>query len=729
MAAEDKGAPGGPTSEELRQRHCDEKKILAECGLGGIVKLEGVKDGAPTDKIVRGGFLAWLLADPDAVKTIHPKGLHLKDARFPDLVDLRGLKIDFPLTFENCLLEGGLVLRDSITRTLNLSSATIGKIDWSYFEACGFADDIEAAMDGKSADGAIAVYADGIHVRGELHTDNDFVSYGAVWLRGAEIDGLFHLQGGKLGFSSRPGSARIQNDSLRAENSTIKGSLHIGKTIFFGSVVLRSARIEGRLLAEGARVFRTPAAGSKKDPRPAINLRNARIGGDLEFNSGFESRGTLLLNNARIGGFLDFEKSTIRGRGIGGDTAATAAIEAQLVETGGTVYIKKSNFFGSCCFAGATVHGQVFVIESVLKATSTSGGKKVETDSDWLANSVLLAEAIIVRGDVKFEKATLEGYIGLQSARVSGRVSIDKGTSIKGLPLWIKNRERDDPKGCVALSLQYAETGEGVYLTDECRAKGLCDFHSAKIGGRLVLLGQIEADTDKPVSADFARISEDPVPPDDCAVNASRIRVETDVVLRHSWFQGHVDLSNAEIGGSITVEKAAKNSSDPAVRENCRPSDGPYYELNLCFSRATRLDFSPSGWVGAGFRPAVKGLEYRSLKLPDDMASVRKWLDLLCLQDGDRLRSLQPYEQLQKTLLEMGVEGEIFTVVKAKQKFLSNLRMNGKKKSAESKIRDPRVSGSFQRYHWALLLHKSPYLGFCAIQNMYLYFIGLLTGY
>lgn len=170
--------------------------------------------------IVRARLVVWLCTDPEALKCIHPRGIHIRDAfikaaepkRDRDLgLDLDSTKIPFSFYLWNCTIENGIQLRDA-------------RIDGLLaFPGC---DTTEVRMDRIVASGDIWLNRDPDPATGK--SEKLFRASKGVSAVGAKIDGDLQLQEAIVG-------------SLDLSRASIAGSLNLAGAQVKSTVDLRGA--------------------------------------------------------------------------------------------------------------------------------------------------------------------------------------------------------------------------------------------------------------------------------------------------------------------------------------------------------------------------------------------------------------------------------------------------------------------------------------------------------
>lgn len=239
------------------------------------------------------------------------------------------------------------------------------------------------------------------------------------------------------------------------QQSDLTGGLHaigiqIGGTLYLGHGLMRA-----------------PAEGNAEDRRHAVDLRRAKITGELRCTEGFRAIGACNLSGAHIGGRVSFPRATLRSAD---GTADQAALIADGAHIDGNLHFKD----------GLTCQGSIGLVNAHVGGEFT-----VEQDGHVSGNRCALAAAgLSVSRDVNLDVA---GKVDLSGADIAGDLTLGLARLAAG----------EDHAAAANLGGLSADT-----LTLRGRpSKGLLDLSRAKVnllcdsrqdwadGGRIVLEG------------------------------------------------------------------------------------------------------------------------------------------------------------------------------------------------------------------------------------------------
>jgi hypothetical protein len=210
---------------------------------------------------VRAAFLRWLATDTGAAAQIDTLGLRAAGVTVTSDLDLEFCRLPFPLRFDNCSFEGGLLFRQSEIPTLS-------------FHGC------------KTAQ---SIVADGLIAAGSVFFENH-EAYGEIILIGAQIGSDLNCEGVLIEI---PAAHKPDVIALVADRSKIAGNVFFRRVRANRTVQLIGAQIGGDLDCIGATFS---AMGL------ALCADRARIEGNVVFTHGFSSAGTVGLSVAEITG-------------------------------------------------------------------------------------------------------------------------------------------------------------------------------------------------------------------------------------------------------------------------------------------------------------------------------------------------------------------------------------------------------------------------------------------
>jgi len=262
---------------------------------------------------------------------------------------------------------------------------------------------------------------------------------------------------------SNPGTALIL-DRMRCEGSAfcdqesnLTGGLHaigiqVGATLYLGQGLVEA-----------------PARGNAEDIRHAVDLRRAKIAGELKCTEGFRAVGACNLSGAHIGGRVSFLGATLRSAD---GTADQAALIADGAHIDGNVYFKD----------GFTCQGSIGLVNARVGGEFT-----LEQDGHGSGNRCTVAAAgLSVARDVSLDVA---GTVDLNGADIAGDLTLD-------LP---RLAAAEDHAAAANLGGLSADTltlrgrpGQGLLDLSRAKVSLLCDSKKDWENGGLIVLEGLE---------------------------------------------------------------------------------------------------------------------------------------------------------------------------------------------------------------------------------------------
>ena len=184
------------------------------------------------------------------------------------------------------------------------------------------------------------------------------------------------------------------------QQSNLTGGLHaigiqVGATLYLGHGLVKA-----------------PAVGNAEDRRHAVDLRRARIAGELKCTEGFQAIGACNLSGAHIGGRVSFPGASLRSAD---GTADQAALIADGAHMDGNVYFKD----------GFTCQGSIGLVNARV-----GGEFIVEQDGQGPGNHCTVAAAgLSVARDVNLDVA---GKVDLNGADIAGDLTLGLARLVAG---------------------------------------------------------------------------------------------------------------------------------------------------------------------------------------------------------------------------------------------------------------------------------------------------------
>jgi len=281
----------------------------------------------------------------------------------------------------------------------------------------------------------------GTTVPGELDLDECRISARLVFRR-CEFEGEINLRSARTrGFfafdSALPG--------IRADRVLMDGPLFLRRTQATGEIGLREAEIKGDLNCNGAKLT---AQGR------ALSADNARIGGSVFLQEGFECLGEVRLLGAKIAGDLDCDDAKL--------TAEGHALSADGATIGGHVFLRTDSKLEK----GFECSGEIRLLGAEIDGNLECDGAKLTAEGHALS-----ADGATIGGSVFLRRGfECSGLIRLLGAEVATDLDCSGA----------KLRAKGD-----ALSADGAKIGFNVSLNKGFECSGLVAFTGAEIKGDL----------------------------------------------------------------------------------------------------------------------------------------------------------------------------------------------------------------------------------------------------
>jgi cytoskeletal protein CcmA (bactofilin family) len=412
------------------------------------------------ERTVRASVLGHLLISNQWA--VNVKGVRLRGVRILGKLDLEDSVLRCPLSLDSCYLDHlepvcldragaaslsltGCLLpgfaADMLTvRELSLSSSTLtGPLSLPNAEITGLFSCRGATLASADPD-RYSLNADGIKVGGDLYLDQGFHSDGTISLSGATITGLFSCRGATLA------STGPDRYSLRAAGIKVGGDLYLGDRFRSdGRISLPGATITGSLVCGDASVVASGYDGI------TLLADKINVGGNVYFDQGFNSDGPISLSGATITGSLVCRDARVVASG-----SYRGALRADGIKVGGDLYLgDRFRSDGRISLPGATITGSL-----VCRDVHVAAGANDST--------ALLADRMMVGGDVSFDSFSAHGATSFRSVRISGSVYMKQlklpdtgialdasGAQIAGVLVWEPGRPISG-----SVSLDGAEVGK-----------------------------------------------------------------------------------------------------------------------------------------------------------------------------------------------------------------------------------------------------------------------------
>ncbi|HET9170393.1 MAG TPA: hypothetical protein VFN97_13200 [Actinospica sp.] len=427
-------------SLNLERMHLDTPLILRGCHLEKPVKLAGAR--LPALELTDGCTMPsldakHLVVDGDVrLDEIECGSLDLSGAHVTDDLHLQHARVEGPLNARGAQVSGRLIADHLTARGLHLTGASVhgqitlncarldvdresreqraldaeGLIAADGVEALGLATkgpvsfvdmqctttvELRGAQLENDVKGKPALLLDRCHVSGSLYCDEGFAAAGGIHAIGARIDGSVYLDGARL-------VNEISNETaLNLRRAKIGGDVNAGDRFTAKGIVdMASARIDGSLRLSGAHLANEVPGGE------ALILRCTTIAGNVEAGDKgtgcFTTEGCVDMDDAQITGCVDYTHANL-------SAPNGTALTANRARTGAGFLMDNIEVNGVLALNSATIgcdllinHPQIDAgwperTALALESSSVCGKLRICTDKDgdYIRGSVDLCRAEI----------------------------------------------------------------------------------------------------------------------------------------------------------------------------------------------------------------------------------------------------------------------------------------------------------------------------------------------
>jgi hypothetical protein len=288
------GARSAALNRRLVEAARDGQPLICSMGFSP----EQLANSNDEQHIIPAGWIRDLLRDRSG-QDLDPLGVRVTGARITGKLDLDNVECKVGLALCKCWLDEPMTARSARLPSLVLSGSHLYALVADRLQVAGNVD------------------LDQLHVSG--HSE-----YGAVRLRGAQIDGDLSCNGAQLTNQHGP--------ALDAEAMEIKGTASLRKPFSAtgsgddGTVRLRSAHIRGRVYFTGAQL--------SNQEGPALHAARLEVDSTMQLDdltaTGCGEDGAVRLRNARIGGRLYCRRARLTNQAGPGLSAARMRVEGSM---------------------------------------------------------------------------------------------------------------------------------------------------------------------------------------------------------------------------------------------------------------------------------------------------------------------------------------------------------------------------------------------------------------
>jgi hypothetical protein len=308
--------PFGRSLSDFGELKKAEKTLLECCATGEEAK---IGETVPTDdsdpnKIIRAGFLRFLLLGGDEGAPVHEKGVQLHGAWIEGALDFQKCFVPHGMRLLMCRINAEMIARNAhIAGPLDLSGSHLRhglnadglRCDSSVFLQCGFCAFGEVLLLSAEVSGSVrcsggqfyseeglAILADRAVIAGNFHLDEGFKATGTVQLLGTRI--------GRDLVCTRGRFEPIKGAAICADSIVVAGAVFLNEGFeSIGLVRLLRAEIGRNLECHGGQFL--PQEGV------ALLASGIAVEGDVFFKREFKATGEVRLVGAQIAGNLEFE--------------------------------------------------------------------------------------------------------------------------------------------------------------------------------------------------------------------------------------------------------------------------------------------------------------------------------------------------------------------------------------------------------------------------------------
>lgn len=327
--------------------------------------------------------------------------MSFEECDFHGTVDLSSARVQ-NLRFQECSFRGGadkgfsfLAADAQISGGLSLHGSKFRKPVYLINASIGGDLELTSVTFCSSTDAGESLIADSLWVRGSIYLTPDSCK-GAMTLNGSTVDrSIFTSEGSFDGLSE-------DGRSLSLDFATVRGNMHFEKAFSNGTLSLIGANIQGSLIGTGAKLH-SPPKGCY-----SFQANMIRIGGSVS------------LEEAEFAGSFHFLEAKVRGQfyapksHYGLSVGREASINADFVEVGGGLFLDNTTFSGPIRIPGSSISGQV----QLRGATFSRYRNKC-------ASPALLADNLVLKGDLNLGISSSLGTISLRNSQITGNLDLE----------------------------------------------------------------------------------------------------------------------------------------------------------------------------------------------------------------------------------------------------------------------------------------------------------------
>lgn len=312
----------------------------------------------PADRELSASFLEQLLLDHSPTEKKRRRGVNIKYAVFTDEIDLKGAKVTYPITLENCRFDNRVNFTDSVfEKPISLSGSSFKAVDFINMKVAGSVFFVKAVFTGP-VNFTLADIAGGFAAHKARFVDSE---------QGAKFDSM------KVGHNA-----------------------FFDEALFAGPANFAAVSIASQFGVHKAQ-FTYP------DPKRGVIFSGMRVVGDVLFNETLFA-GSFDSSFANIGGNFNVRKAQFP------NTESTVKFNS--IKVGGGVLLGETVFAGDVDFMGAVVANAF----EARNAKFTKLGGEAIFDSMKVGRGAFF-EAAEFAGSAEFPLANIVGPFRADYAR------------------------------------------------------------------------------------------------------------------------------------------------------------------------------------------------------------------------------------------------------------------------------------------------------------------------
>jgi hypothetical protein len=377
-----------------------ENKLLRAAAAGDVAVC-GPEQGDALGEVARGRakgtlrgridarVIRWLCVDPRASRHIDPKGIQVYGASIEGELDLSFTNIPFPVSLQQCAIEGQILLISAQLPTLHLGGSRVNSIS-----------------------------ADGVIVRGSVFLRDRFQANGEVSLIGAQIGGSLECGSGKFINPAEPGKPKT-GSAIELDGATVNGAVFFTEGFnSLGEVSMTETRVGSYVDFTRATCNAGPTTAQEADDAPcAIRADGATVKGSVIMRH-FRAEGEVRLNEATIGDLL-CEDCSFLNPARKGRVGTGIALRCDGLRAPGPVFLRRGFMAdGAVRFIGSRLESDVDcagIFKNPEQANDTRTGTAMDFGRATVAGSFLFRNGAQCEGSVSLTSTSIKGDLDLRA--------------------------------------------------------------------------------------------------------------------------------------------------------------------------------------------------------------------------------------------------------------------------------------------------------------------------